>query len=130
MEWSAGSINLYAAWLGILAGFLAGAVEGLFFHREDWRGGYGTWPRRMTRLAHISFFGIGFINLAYSLTVRSLGPAAHVPLSSGLLVLGAFAMPLVCYLSAFHKGFRRLFPLPAGSLIAAVLLFILRGLMS
>jgi hypothetical protein len=125
-----GLINLYAAWVGILMGFLAGAVEGLFFHREDWRGGYANWSRRMTRLGHISFFGIGFINLAYGLTVSALGPEAHVALSSYLLIVGAVTMPMVCYLAAFRKGFRHLFFVPAGCLIAAVVLFILRGLMS
>lgn len=125
-----GLINLYAAWVGILMGFLAGAVEGLFFHREDWRGGYANWSRRMTRLGHISFFGIGFINLAYGLTVSALGPEAHVALSSYLLIVGAVTMPVVCYLAAFRKGFRHLFFVPAGCLIAAVVLFILRGLMS
>lgn len=123
-------INLYAAWVGILLGFISGAVEGLFFHREDWRGGYSTWSRRMTRLGHISFFGIGFINLAYALTVRALGPGAHVPWSSRLMILGAVTMPVVCYLSAFRKGFRHLFPVPAVSLITAVVLFLVKGILS
>ena len=28
-------LNFYAAWIGILLGFVAGAVLGLFFHREN-----------------------------------------------------------------------------------------------
>ena len=56
-------INVIAAWLGVLAGVLTGVASGLFFHREEWLGGYGSWPRRMMRLGHISFFGLGFLNM-------------------------------------------------------------------
>lgn len=113
------TINLFGGWAGILLGFVAGAVPGLFFHDELWLGGYASWRRRMIRLAHISFFGIGFINLAFFFTVRSLQiqPAGW---SSVLLVIGAAAMPLVCYLSAFRTGFRHLFPIPVVCLLASV----------
>ena len=48
-----------AGWLGMLLGVLSGAIIGLFFHREDWMGGYGSYRRRLTRLGHISFFWAG-----------------------------------------------------------------------
>ena len=123
------TINLYAAWIGILLGFLAGVVEGIFFHNDDWRGGYSAWPRRLTRLAHISFFGIAFINLAYAISVRFLGLVEPNPWPSRLFLLGAMTMPLVCYLSAFRKGFRHLFVIPAGSLFAGVIIFLKAGLL-
>lgn len=113
------TINLFGGWAGILLGFVAGAVPGLFFHDELWLGGYASWRRRMIRLAHISFFGIGFINLAFFFTVRSLQIHA-AGWSSVLLVVGAAAMPLVCYLSAFRTGFRHLFPIPVVCLLASV----------
>jgi len=53
------SVNLTAGWLGILAGVVSGCAIGLFFHRADWLGGYASFRRRMTRLGHISFFGLG-----------------------------------------------------------------------
>ncbi|MBI4532879.1 MAG: hypothetical protein HY711_02940, partial [Candidatus Melainabacteria bacterium] len=59
------NINLYAAWLAIFAGFLTGSIQGLFFHHDDFLGGYGSWTRRMLRLGHISFFGTAFVNLAF-----------------------------------------------------------------
>ena len=64
--------NLFAAWFAILAGLLTGTAMGLFFHRPDWMGGYGSWRRRMVRLGHISFFGTGFLNLAFVLSVEHL----------------------------------------------------------
>lgn len=114
------TIHVYAAWLGFLLGSLAGATTGLFFHAEDWLGGYSGWRRRMVRLGHVAFFGIGLLNLAFALTVSELGLAGGLALASGLLLFGAGAMPLVCYLSAWRKGFRHLFFLPAGAVTVAI----------
>lgn len=121
-------INLWAAWIGILLGMTSGMIQGLFFHREDWLGGYHSWPRRLMRLGHISFFGIAFLNLAYAGTVWLLGPASHVRAASLLLVAGAVLMPLVCYLAAWRKPLRHLFPLPVLSLLGAAIAFISAGL--
>jgi len=122
------ALNLWAAWVGILLGMTSGMIQGLFFDREDWLGGYQSWPRRLMRLGHISFFGIAFLNLAYANTVWLLGPQSDVPLASVLLVAGAVLMPLVCYLAAWRKPLRHLFPLPVLSLLGATLAFILGGL--
>ena len=120
-------INLDAGWIGILLGFVAGAVPGLFFWRENWLGGYGSWRRRLVRLAHISFFGLGFINIAFALTSAQWGfGEAGYPcaLASPLLVIGAAAMPAVCYLAAWKQPLRHLFPIPVVSLLAGASLFL------
>jgi hypothetical protein len=122
--------NLLAGWVAILLGFLAGAVPGLFFWIEDWLGGYGSWRRRLMRLAHISFFGLGFINVLFALSVSHLGLAAGTPLlgwSSALLVGGVIAMPAVCYLSAWRQSFRHLFFIPVTCMVLGVALFIWEG---
>ncbi len=119
-------INLYAAWIGIFAGCIAGAVQGLFFHKDDWLDGYGSWRRRITRLGHISFFGIGFINFAFAVSLRLLEMEGELVVSSRLLIVALITMPLLCYLSAFKKPFRNLFFIPAGSVIIGILLFLWR----
>jgi len=119
-------INLQAGWIGILLGCLAGAIPGLFFHKNDWQGGYASWRRRMIRLAHIAFFGIGIINLSFFLTVRALGLDGGLQTVSFLLILGAVAMPLICYLSAWKMFFRHLFFIPALSVSFGILLFVWR----
>ena len=118
------TINLQAGWLSILCGFIAGAVQGLYFYREDWLGGYSGWRRRMTRLGHIAFFGIGIINIAFALSVRAFALTFAVSISSWLLVIGLIAMPLTCFLSAYKMEFRHLFPLPVISLIGGIGIFI------
>jgi len=117
--------NIVAAWMAFLFGALAGAVAGLLFHDEAWLGGYGSWRRRLMRLGHVAFFGIGFINLGFGLTVQALGLASRgIDDASFLLIVGLITMPLVCYLAAWKKGFRHLFIVPVGSVVVAVALTI------
>lgn len=120
------TINLYAAWIGFLLGAIAGAISGMFFDRETWLGGYADWRRRMVRLGHISFFGIGLLNLGFFLTVETLSVQAGVRLPAYLMIVGAVTMPLVCYLSAYRKGFRHLFFVPAGTVTLALALVVWR----
>lgn len=117
------TVNIYAAWIGFLLGALAGAATGLFFHKSDWLGGYASWERRMIRLGHIAFFGLGFLNLGFAVTakVHFIGIGLAAP--SALLIVGAATMPAVCYLSAWRPVFRQLFFIPAGSVTLAVALF-------
>ena len=117
------TINLYAAWVGFALGCVAGAVTGLFFHEAHWLGGYSSWPRRLIRLGHISFFGIGLLNLAFVLTARAVGLGSGLTPASDLFLVGAVTMPLVCYLSAWHVTFRHLFFIPALSITCGVVLF-------
>jgi hypothetical protein len=113
------ALSLDAAWIGICLGCVAGAVQGLFFHAENWLGGYNSWARRMLRLGHISLIALGLINLAFALTVQVCGIAEGVFWPSRLLIVGLITMPLLCYLSAYRASFRHLFFVPALSVIAA-----------
>ncbi len=121
-------VNLWAAWIGFLLGAVAGAAQGLFIHDEAWLGGYDSWRRRMMRLGHVSFFGIGLLNLAHALTVRALALTDLNPWSGRLLIVGAIAMPLVCYLAAWRKECRQLFPIPVLSVAAGIAIFLVTGL--
>ena len=117
-------INITAAWIGFALGAVSGAIPGLFFHKQDWLGGYTSWPRRLIRLGHISFFGIGFMNLGLGLTCHALGITA--PAASVLMLTGALMMPTICYASAFRPVCRNLFFIPAGSILLSIILVIER----
>jgi len=107
-------------------GVLAGAVLGLYFHREDWVGGYGSFRRRMLRLGHISLFGLGFMNLAFGLTRGAIDLApALVEFSSLGFLVGVITMPLCCFLAAWKKPFRHAFPVPVLSVLGAIVLLLL-----
>ena len=112
--------NIVFAWGWILAGFLSGMVLGLFFHHEHWLGGYGSWMRRMYRLGHISFFGLGFANLVFWVTARLLPVApASLNVASGAFLIGGVTMPVCCALAAHFRAARHLFAVPVLSLLVA-----------
>jgi len=112
------SINLIAAWAGILLGFVSGMMLGMFFHREGWLGGYASFRRRMYRLGHISFFGLGAVNLFFWITMK-LNPAdgALVTVASGAFILGAITMPVCCVVMAHFPKLHLVFAVPVVSLI-------------
>jgi hypothetical protein len=115
--------NLALAWLWILLGFVSGMVLGLFFHGEDWLGGYGSFKRRMYRLGHISFFGLGAVNVLFCLTVQNfLLAGALIRFASLAFMVGAIAMPLCCLVMAHFPKARMLFAVPVISLITGGLL--------
>ncbi len=114
-------LNLWTGWIAFIVGIIAGAISGLRFHREDFLGGYSSWRRRLVRLAHISLFGLGLINIAFALTARSLEIADGLTAASVALVVGAITMPLVCYLAAYRKPLRNLFFIPVLSVLFGVL---------
>ena len=120
------SLNLVAAWAGILFGFLSGMVLGLFFHREGWLGGYASFRRRMYRLGHISFFGLGAVNLLFWLTAKlcTLG-GAPINAASVAFILGAITMPLCCVVMAHFPKLYLIFAVPVISLITGGLLTLL-----
>lgn len=123
------SLNVTAAWIGILAGIVSGLIMGMMFQKENWLGGYGSWSRRLIRLGHISFFGLAFINLAYAFSVQALGIDQSGQWTSMLFILGAVSMPLVCLLAAWRKPMRHLFPIPVLSLLAGVVNFLITGVL-
>lgn len=110
-----------AGWIGMLLGVVSGAVIGLFFHREDWMGGYSSYRRRLTRLGHISFFGLAFVNFGFAFTQSVLPLAApwNAVATLGFLI-GAATMPTVCFLSAWRKPFRHLFFIPVGGVLVGM----------
>jgi hypothetical protein len=94
-------------------------VIGLCFHRADWLGGYSSWPRRLVRLGHISFIGTGLLNIAFGLSVDAFDLSSRLHLAPTAFIVGAVAMPIVCFASAWRPRFRHLFFIPVASLVVA-----------
>ena len=106
------SLNFFAGWMCFLLGAIAGAVIGLRFHREDWLGGYQSFRRRLLRLGHIAFFGLGFINILFALSAGKAPVSQSIHAASLLLAGGAATMPAVCFFSAWKPVFRHAFFIP------------------
>lgn len=122
-------LNLWVAWIAMLLGALSGAAQGLFFRNETWWGGYNSWRRRITRLGHIAFFGIAFVNIAFVASVASTGLTRGLAYPSYHFAAANFLMPAVCYLSAIDQRFANLFFLPVAAVLGGVIsfLFVLGG---
>jgi len=120
-------LNLLLAWLWILLGFISGMTLGMFFHGENWLGGYGSFKRRMYRLGHISFFGLGAVNLLFCLTAQNFslaGPLIHY--ASLAFIIGAIAMPVCCVVMAHFPKAHMIFSVPVVSLIIGAVLTLLQ----
>lgn len=121
------AINLIGGWAAMFAGVLSGSVAGLLFHDENWMGGYSSFRRRLTRLGHISFFGLGILNLLFAATAgQLLLPPVYLTVASAGLFVGVITMPICCFLTAWRKPLRHLFPIPVLA-VAVGILAILAG---
>ncbi len=110
-----------ASWIGMLLGVISGAIIGLFFHREEWMGGYQSFRRRLTRLGHISFFGLAFVNIAFAVTHHILTiEAPWATWAAWSFIVGAAAMPTCCFLTAWRKPFRHFFFIPVGGVLFGI----------
>ncbi len=115
-------LHILVGWVVVLLGAVTGAVIGLFFHKDSWAGGYSSFRRRMLRLGHISFFGIGFLNLCFGLTLYVIAlPKPYCQVSSAGFLIAAITMPACCFLAAWKKPLRQLFPIPVLAVLAGVI---------
>ena len=115
------ALHLYVGWVSMLLGAASGAILGLFFHKDGWAGGYGALRRRMLRLGHISFFGIGFLNFLFAMTLAQVElPDLYERVASAGFITAVIAMPLNCFLTAWKTPFRHLFPIPVLAVLAGI----------
>ncbi len=109
----------------MILGLMSGAAIGLFFHQDTFAGGYGSFRRRLLRLGHVAFFGLGILNILFSLTLTTTGVVLSYPATASLsLVAGAVLMPLICFLTAWKKPVRHLFALPVACVVISLVLLL------
>jgi hypothetical protein len=120
-------MNWYVGWSLILSAFVSGAVIGLFFHKEEFMGGYSSFRRRLTRLGHIAQAALGMLNVLFAVSTPTVEGWPAQLASLGMIV-GGLSMPTVCFLTAWKPGFRRLFFIPVASLMTGVIQTLLNGM--
>jgi hypothetical protein len=122
-------VNWSAGWFLILAGFLAGALLGLGYHREGFLGGYASFRRRMARLGHIALTALGMLNLLYGLSALPAAGSLAAAIAGPALLAGGILMPAVCFLASWREPFRQLFFIPVLSLMTGVAAAALSGVL-
>jgi len=120
-------VNWFGGWSLIGLAFATGAAIGLFFHRENFWGGYASFRRRIIRLGHIALAALGMMNVIYGIAPWPAAGSRFGDAASIALLVGGAAMPAVCFLAGWRPSFRKLFFIPVTSLIAAVVCILLGG---
>lgn len=108
--------NWYFGWALVLSAFVTGAVLGLFFHRDDFLGGYPSFRRRIIRLGHIAQAALGMMNVLYGLSPWPAEVQPEALAASVAFVVGGLSMPTICFLTGWKKGFRHWFFIPVTAL--------------
>jgi hypothetical protein len=113
-------LNWQVGWWLILLAFVTGTGIGLFFHREDFLGGYNSFRRRIVRLGHIALAALGMLNVIFSLSPWPEPETTASAIASLGFVAGGISMPTVCFLTGWRESCRHLFFIPVLALLIAV----------
>ncbi len=118
--------NLRIGWTSLAVGAATGLIMGLWSFAgpvpvPTWLGEYGDVARRLARLGHIAFFGLGILNLLLVRDLPRLGlshGAARV--AAATMNFGNVFLPLTLWLAAAYHPLKYLMPLPAISVFVAL----------
>ncbi len=114
-------MSVAIGWWLISAGFLTGAIFGLFAQSEDWLGGYASRTRRLLRLGHIALIALGALNVVWPLTTTATAPSSLNSVITASFLVGGLTMGPVCFLSAICWPCRVAFVIPSTALIVGAL---------
>ena len=128
VDCSLGRSNRAVAWTGICLGAGSGMIMGLWAFDGPLSPparsvDYGDTSRRLLRLGHIAFFGIGYLNLllAWDLPSFGLGQRAKQVAARCMNFANLF-LPLTLMAAAAYQPFKYLLPVPATSVVVALCL--------
>ncbi len=114
--------HLAIGWGCMSLGVASGAIIGLFFHRKEWLGVYGSVPRRMFRLGHISFFGMGALNMFWAGTLFAVTGGEDLAAVGSLgLILATASRPPTCFYCGVRGINRALFVVPVTSTLVLLI---------
>lgn len=122
-----GKLNIKFGWIWILFGVIFGMFLGMFAFNgplvlSDKMMDYTSLPRRILRLDHISFLALGFLNIAYGVTVSIL-EIKFPKFLSWLFVWGAIFMSAFLLVTVFYEPFKYVLIIPVSFLFVAIILF-------
>lgn len=111
-------MNELFGWLWIHLGVVSGMLLGLGFLRPEFLGGYDSSRRRLVRLGHISFFGLGALNILFAHASPAVQPDCHAIAAIAFIIAGV-SMPLSCAIVAWRQHFFPLFFVPVSASLLA-----------
>lgn len=113
------AVNIAVGWSSLAIGALTGLIIGIWSFGgpvpvPEWIGDYDTLPRRLLRLGHIAFFGLGILNI---MLARHLGRHRSIayPRSLALAAMnfGNVFLPITLIAASIFEPAKYLMSLPA-----------------
>ena len=116
--------NRVVGWASLAVGAGTGLILGLWsfdgpFAVPDWLGDYGDTSRRLARLGHIAFFGLGILNLLLARELPGLKDGAR-RIAAHTMNFGNVFLPLTLFAAAAWHPLKYLMPLPASAVFVAL----------
>jgi len=123
-----GHTNRIVGWVSLATGVAVGLVLGLWSFDgpvpvPSFLGEYADTPRRLFRLGHIAFFGLGILNILLArefLENRLRGVSARA--AAAAMNFGNIFLPLTLFAAALYHPAKYLTGLPALSVFVALAL--------
>jgi hypothetical protein len=123
-----GEWNRRVGWVSMCVGIGTGLIMGLWsfygpLEVPAWLGAYDQTPRRLARLGHIAFLGLGILNLLLAGTLNhlALGPRGRRA-ASWAMNFGNIFLPLTLFAAAAYAPLMYVMSVPALAVFAALLL--------
>lgn len=123
-----GHSNRLVAWTGFGLGVISGALMGLWafdgpLDPPVWIGDYENTPRRLMRLGHISFFGIGYLNLFLARELPGFDLEHRTKaLASRCMNVANTLLPLLLFAAAAYGPLKYLLPFPVIAALTALVI--------
>ncbi|MHC4940637.1 MAG: hypothetical protein ACYTHK_16980 [Planctomycetota bacterium] len=119
-------LNRKVAWTGMAIGAGLGMLLGLWsfdgpFPVPGFLGEYDETARRLMRLGHIAFFGLGFINLLLAHELGAL-PERTRRLAGAAMNVGNLGLPLTLVVASIVAPVKYLMAIPASAVLLALVL--------
>jgi hypothetical protein len=120
--------NRRVGWLSTCVGAASGLILGLWsfdgpFAVPGWLGAYDETSRRLARLGHIAFFGLGILNILVAGELRrsALGARGR-RVASWAMNFGNVFLPLTLFAAAACRPFKYTMSAPAVAVFVALVL--------
>jgi hypothetical protein len=122
------SRNRMVGWSSLATGVGVGLIMGLWsfdgpVQPPAWIGDYTDTSRRLIRLGHIAFIGLGLIDILMEreLARSALGQAGRA-VASWSMVIGNVLLPMALFAAAVYRPFKYGMALPASAVFLALIL--------
>ncbi len=119
-------LNRTVAWVSLVLGAISGLVIGLWsfggpLEVPAWLGDYDVVSRRLARLCHISFFGLGILNLLVARELPGCALRERAKQTASIAMnFGNVFLPLTLFAAAFYDPMKYAMGLPSMSVALAL----------